>query len=107
MKMNRSAAALIVMACTVLPCGAAAAKKPKAPELSPLDKYAAEAAQQAEGQKPTGGSLWTPSAQFADRGRDLKASQVNDLVTIVVAESASAVSSGATKTKRQSSATNS
>jgi flagellar L-ring protein precursor FlgH len=37
----------------------------------------------------------------------LKASQVNDLVTIVVTESASAVSSGASKSKRASSANNS
>jgi len=106
MKMKPSAAVLIAIACTVFTCGAAAKKEKKAPELSPLDKYAAEAAQRAESQAPTAGSLWTPSAQFADLGRDLKASQVNDLVTIVVAESASAVSSGASKTQRTSGVTN-
>jgi flagellar L-ring protein precursor FlgH len=36
--------------------------------------------------------------------RDLRASQIDDLVTIIVAESASAVSTGSTKTSRQSSA---
>jgi flagellar L-ring protein precursor FlgH len=107
MRINRFGAVLIAIASTVFTGGAADSKKTKKPELSPLDKYAAEAAQQAEGQTPTVGSLWTPSAQFADLGRDLKASQVNDLVTIVVAESASAVSTGATKTQRTSSATNS
>jgi flagellar L-ring protein FlgH len=107
MRITRSAAVLIVIACTVLSCVAAPSKKKTEPEPSPLDKYAAEAAIQAEGQKPTPGSLWTSSAQFADLGRDLKASQVNDLVTIVVTEQASAVSSGASKTQRKSNAANS
>lgn len=107
MKLNRFAAVLLVIACATFTCGAAASKKKAAPPPSPLDTYAAEAARQAEGQKPTGGSLWSPTSQFADFGRDLKASQVNDLVTIVVTESASAVSTGASKTQRKSSATNS
>jgi flagellar L-ring protein precursor FlgH len=107
-KMHRLITVLIALFCTVATCVAADSnKKKKVPELSPLDKYAAEAAIQAEGQKPTTGSLWTPNAQFADLGRDLKASQVNDLVTILVTEQASAVSSGASKTQRKSSATNS
>ena len=49
------------------------------------------------------GRFWTPVAQFADLGRDLIASRVNDLVTIVVTEQASAVSTGASQTSRQSS----
>lgn len=106
MKLNPTAHILIAIACTVFTCNAATPKKTKAPELSPLDKYAAEAAQQAASLAPTGGSLWSPTAQFADLGRDLKASQVNDLVTIVVSESASAVATGASKTARSSSVTN-
>ncbi|MEO8592026.1 MAG: flagellar basal body L-ring protein FlgH [Candidatus Solibacter sp.] len=107
MKINRTARVLISLTCTALLCGAADVKTKKAAELSPLDKYAEEAARQAESLAPTGGSLWSPTAQFADLGRDLKASQVNDLVTILVSESASAVSSGASKTQRNSSVTNS
>lgn len=107
MKLYRSAAVAIAVVCSILTSAAASSKKQKPAETSPLDRYAAEAAIQAEAQKPTPGSLWTPSAQFADLGRDLKASQVNDLVTIVVTEQASAVSSGASKTQRKSSATNS
>jgi flagellar L-ring protein precursor FlgH len=107
MKMKRFTAVLIAITFTAYTCAAVSPKKRKGPELSPLDNYAAEAAQQAEGQTPTVGSLWTSSAQFADLGRDLKASQVNDLVTIVVTEQASAVSSGTSKTQRKSSATNS
>lgn len=106
MKLTRSLTVLIAIACTAFTCGAATRKKKVTPQ-SALDQYAAEAAQQAEGQKATGGSLWSPASQFADLGRDLKASQVNDLVTIVVTESASAVSTGASKTQRSSSATNS
>jgi len=77
-------------------------KKPPTP--TGLDKYTEEAAKQALSATPTPGAIWTPIAQFADVARDLKASQVNDLVTIVVSESASAVTSGATQTSRKSSA---
>jgi flagellar L-ring protein precursor FlgH len=76
---------------------------PKEPPPSPLDVYVRDAAKQAQQQPPTEGSLWTPVAQFADLGRDLIASRVNDLVTIVVTEQASAVSTGASQTSRQSS----
>jgi flagellar L-ring protein precursor FlgH len=86
-----------------------AAKKKAEPSASPLDRYAAEAAQQAEGAAAaaTPGSIWTPASQYADLGRDLNASHVNDIVTIVVSESASAVTTGATKTQRKSSANSS
>ena len=108
MKLHRPGIALIAITCAVLTCAAMnPKKKKKVVTASPLDKYASEAAQQAESQVPTAGSIWTPNAQFADLGRDLKASQVNDLVTIVVSEQASAVSSGASKTQRKSSATSS
>jgi flagellar L-ring protein precursor FlgH len=83
-------------------------KKPKKPaEPTAVDKYVAAAAQQSEAIKPTAGAIWTPASPFAELGRDVRASQVNDLVTIVVAESTSAVASGVTKTQRQSSYTNS
>jgi flagellar L-ring protein FlgH len=83
-----------------------AAAKKKEPQVSPnaLDRYVAEASAPAAGPAaPTPGAIWSPVAQYADLARDLKASQVNDLVTIVVAESASAVTTGATKTARKSS----
>lgn len=84
--------------------GASSKKKQDQPKQpSPLEVYEKEAVKQAEQQTPTPGSIWTPMAQFADFGRDLKASQVNDLVTIVVNEQASAVSTGASETTRTSS----
>ena len=55
-------------------------------------------------QIPANGSLWSPSARFSDLASDLRARRVDDIVTIVVQESASATSTGATKTSRTSSA---
>lgn len=52
------------------------------------------------------GSLYSPLGRLADSARDLRAGQVDDLVTIVVAENASAVASGVTNTQRKSSAQN-
>jgi flagellar L-ring protein FlgH len=50
------------------------------------------------------GSLYVASGRLADSFRDLRASQVGDIVTIVVSESLSAVASGGTQTSRKSSA---
>ena len=69
---------------------------------TPLEVYEREAVTQAQQQAPTSGALWTPLGQFADLARDLRASQVNDLVTIIVAEQASAVSTGASQATRTS-----
>jgi flagellar L-ring protein precursor FlgH len=52
------------------------------------------------------GSLYSPLGRLADSTRDLRAGQLNDIVTIVVAENLSAVSSGVTNTQRKSSAQN-
>jgi flagellar L-ring protein precursor FlgH len=53
------------------------------------------------------GSLYTPGGRLADSTRDLRAGEVNDIVTIIVSDSASAVSTGTTNTSRKSSASNS
>jgi flagellar L-ring protein precursor FlgH len=50
------------------------------------------------------GSLYLSSGRLADLARDLRASSVDDVVTIVVSESLSAVASGTTNTSRKSSA---
>jgi flagellar L-ring protein precursor FlgH len=52
------------------------------------------------------GSLFTPSGRLADAIRDLRASQVGDLVTIGVNENATAAASGVTSTSRKSAAKN-
>jgi flagellar L-ring protein precursor FlgH len=104
MKLNFLVSIALLFAAGVASPAAAAKKKaqPKDPQASPLDIYVRDAAQQAQQQPPTEGSVWTPVAQFADLGRDLIASRVNDLVTIVVSEQASAVSTGASETSRTS-----
>lgn len=52
---------------------------------------------------PSPGSLYAPGARMADLGRDLRASQVNDVISIIVSDTASAISKGTTNTTRKSS----
>jgi len=87
-----------------------AGKRDKVVKPSPLELYVNESTRRAadiDAQQTTPGSLWTARAGLADLARDLRASQIDDLVTIVVSERASAVASGSTKTSRTSSAKNS
>ncbi len=53
---------------------------------------------------PSPGSLYSPFGRLADLSRDLRAFQVDDLVTIVVSDRASAVARGSTNSKRSASA---
>ena len=86
-----------------------AAKKKAAPaQTSPLDHYLSDArARSAAAPTATPGGIWAPGSRLADAARDLKASQVDDVMTILVVESASAVAKGTTKTARTSSTKNS
>jgi flagellar L-ring protein FlgH len=81
-----------------------AASKAKPPQSSPLDRYIEEAMSRSKSQpsQTSPGSLWSPESRMTALGSDLRASQVDDLITIVVTESASAVAQGTTKTQRQS-----
>ena len=72
-------------------------------KLSPLERYIQEARAQAGVQQPTAGSLYVSSGLLGNVACDLQARQVNDIVTIVVADKASAVSRGVTATSRKSS----
>lgn len=93
----------------VLLCSAADSKKNKAkapPEPSPLDKYIQDAYKDnklPEAAHPPG-STWSANASLSNLGLDLRASRVDDLVTIVVNETFSAVASGDVKTQRQANA---
>jgi flagellar L-ring protein precursor FlgH len=85
-------------------CAALAGAKSPAP-LDALDAYIADA--MARGAAPgsnTPGSLFSPSAPLADLGRDVRAFRIDDLVTVVVLENASATASGSVDTNRSSSA---
>jgi len=80
-------------------------KKKKSSEPSALDRYLQEALKQPTAPvQPSAGSLWSPASRMTDVGSDVRAAQVDDLVTVVVAEQASAVATGATKTARASAA---
>ncbi|MBS1874777.1 MAG: flagellar basal body L-ring protein FlgH [Acidobacteria bacterium] len=52
----------------------------------------------------TPGSLFSSTGQLVDAVRDLRASRVDDIVTILVADKASATATGTTNTARKSSA---
>jgi flagellar L-ring protein precursor FlgH len=99
---------LICGLAAVLPLVGKEKKAVRGPAQAPLDRYISEAeARSAEAAATTPGSIWLAGSRLADSARDLRASQIDDVLTIVVAEQASAVATGATKTQRTSSTKNS
>ncbi len=84
---------------------AASKKKPaSAPRVS-LDQYVQQVNQRShQSSIASPGSLYIPGGRLADGFRDVRASQVYDLVTVIVSDKASAVSTGGTNTARKSSA---
>lgn len=62
-------------------------------------------AQQPSGSSP--GSIFNSAGRFSDLGRDLRASQVHDLVTVLVSDQLAATSQGTTNSGRKSSVKNS
>lgn len=81
-------------------------KQQKVKPPSPLDKYISEASvpQASNGQVPNNGSIWFPAARLSNLSSDQRSRNVDDVVTIMVQESASAVSTGQSKTSRASGA---
>jgi flagellar L-ring protein precursor FlgH len=97
----RIAALLLICVCA----SAKDKKKKKDDNPTPLQKYVQEADKHnmAPDAAPVSGSLFSANARFSNLAMDLRATRVDDLVTIVVAEQASAVATGDVKTSRQSS----
>jgi flagellar L-ring protein precursor FlgH len=97
------------LAVAIMTAPLAGKKKAVAPVgKAPLDRYVSEAeARSAEAAHTTPGAIWLAGSRLADSARDVRASQVDDVLTIVVAEQASAVATGVTKTSRASSTKNS
>lgn len=96
---------VLVLSASLLAASAWGARKPKAPDPTPLDRYVEEAlARGASAAGAAPGSLFSPASRFADLSSDVRAAQVDDIVTILVAERASAVAKGTLKTARQSDA---
>jgi flagellar L-ring protein precursor FlgH len=88
-----------------LPAANAADKKKKVPQPTALDQYIKEALSHEDltPTQPSAGSLWSSASRLTELGSDLRAIHVNDLVTIVVNEQATAVANGTTQTSRASS----
>jgi flagellar L-ring protein precursor FlgH len=88
------------------PAGGAWAADKKTPQTTALEEYLNVARQGAQppGALTTPGSIWSPAARFYDLGADLRASRLNDIVTIVVEERAFADSQGTVTSARSSSA---
>jgi len=81
------------------------AEKHPSDQTPTLDQYVQQVNQRAhQSSNASPGSLYTSNGRLADGFRDVRASQIYDLVTIVVSDSTSAVSTGATNTSRKSSA---
>lgn len=90
---------LLLSGCFVV----ATAERRRAVELSPLDEYVRTATSRpgdSAGASP--GSLFAPGAALADLARDPRAYRLDDIVTIVVSDRASAVARGVTNTSRKS-----
>lgn len=98
--------AVCLLVCAAWVVAAKTKDKPDAGAF--LDRYVTEAAARSAASQPASpGSIWSPGSRLADAARDLRASQVDDVLTILVVEKASAVASGTTKTARASNTKNS
>jgi flagellar L-ring protein precursor FlgH len=97
---------VIALALVIAGLAAGTAKKKKEPEPSLLDQYIRAASEHkvAEMDNTSPGSAWSPAARLTDLGRDLRASQVDDVLTVIVDENVNAVASGASSSARASSA---
>ncbi|MBC8166290.1 MAG: flagellar basal body L-ring protein FlgH [Bryobacteraceae bacterium] len=77
----------------------------KEPGPSELDKLIAESsANQFPAVAPSPGSLYVPGSGMIDLAADLRARQLNDLVTVLILDRASAIARGTSKSARTSSA---
>jgi flagellar L-ring protein precursor FlgH len=103
--------ALIAIAAALHPVSAASLlnkkKSTKAPTPTLLEQYLKSADAIAEKDEAQPGAIWSPVGRLNELGRDLRASQVDDIVTIVVTESVNAVASGVSTSERASSASQS
>jgi flagellar L-ring protein precursor FlgH len=100
---------VLLMLILLIPAAAVDKKKSTKPKgETPLDTYVKQAtARLLEVPPATPGAIWVSGSRLADAARDVRASQVDDIVTVVVSEQASAVATGTTKTSRVSSTKNS
>ena len=90
---------------TILVASLADGKKKAPPAPSAVDRMIEDAQKREAGPSAAApGSLFSASSALSDAYRDLRAARVDDIVTVLVSDRASAVSTGTTATQRQSSA---
>lgn len=102
-KKNSFAVLCILLVGLAALCPAGGSKKKNAEKPSALDQFIRDAAREAETRPAGMGSTYRDDGLLGDMARDMRARNINDVVTIVVSERASAISSGNSKTSRQSS----
>src|SRR5258708_36560275 len=79
-------------------------KQPSGATQPSLDEYVQEVTQRShQSSSTTPGSLFVPTGRLADGVRDVRASQLYDLITIVVLANSSSTSKAVTNTARKSS----
>lgn len=97
----------LALLCTVLPASSSIIPHKNKDNQKPpaVDQYVidAEGRVSTESATPSPGSTWSNYSVMTDLTRDPRASRVDDVVTILVSESNSAVTTGATQTARKSS----
>lgn len=76
----------------------------KEPERTPLEQYLEEASGRTALRRASPGSIYSEGGMLSDIAADLRARRVDDIVTIVVADRASALTRGATSASRRSAA---
>lgn len=95
----------ILFLTTTLLTGGMLPKRKKAPKPTPLDEYLASVRDaNAEPPAATPGSTYTPNSRLSELARDFRANQAGDLITIVVADRANAVTTAGSTADRQSEA---
>jgi flagellar L-ring protein precursor FlgH len=100
--------AVLFMICAITRAAEIPKKLKKAPpEPSLLDKYVASASLDKTGSESAPGAIWSPTARLNDLARDPRASQRDDIVTVVVTENINAAAGGNSTTERASSASSS
>ncbi len=97
--------AILLAASPALLTGAKQDREKVGKKLTPLEEYIQQASQRSNaGAAGSPGSLYSSAARLAEPVRDLRAFQLDDVVTILISDKASAVSRGTTASARESSA---
>jgi len=105
MRLQGVSALIVAAGLTMSPAGWAKSQKSKAHDSSSpsqIDQILNDLKAHPQKQALSPGSTYDPAGRFSDISRDMRATNMNDFVTVVISDHASASSSGTTSTKRKS-----